>query len=283
MNKVISSERQTFYTLLEKGEYGDKIVLKSKNPKSDQKLTVSPIKDGRGGYLGLIRSINKASNATVFNIDPLKTKITIENNREFDIRNDVDMSYWKFIKYYVDYIEISEKKANQSKTALFYIDVPIVEAKKSISSKKLRHNAEEYIYADTIKNYVNRIRLIGNVDMSNNAPDEQLNYLLTMAEKYPKKVIAAYENVHSIIQLLFYKGIDTNTINKINGIYKYNDHLLGNDEMQSIVFLQDKKNKDILEMLKKDVDNKLGNDMFQKNQVFVTEKKAPKKETKTSK
>jgi len=269
MNLEIFEKRKTFYNLLEKGEYGNKIILKAKNPKSDQKLVVSPIKDGRGGYYGLTKKINRASNQVVFNIDPLKTKITIEDGKEFDVNNDVDMSYWNFVKYYIDFIETSEKKANQSKTALFYIDVPIVQAKETINKKKLRHKAEEYIYGDSIKNYQNRIRLIGNINMENNSPEEQLNYLLDVAEKNPEKVISAYENTHTTIQLLFYKALDTGVIIKQNNIYKYQEHLLGNDEIQSIVFLQQEKNNDILQMLKKDVDDRLGKKTFQSGKIFV--------------
>ena len=79
----------------------------------------------------------------------------------------------------------------------------------------------------------------------NNVPDADVeDYLLTIAEKDPDKIINLYTGDDITYRLLFVEARDKHVINYKNKIYVYGDNVvLGATDDAAVTWLKDPKNK----------------------------------------
>lgn len=138
--------------------------------------------------------------------------------------------------------------------AELYVERPGVEANRRVSMRKLKHDAESYIYTDDrgAEGRVLKARLLGH--KMNGMPDADVtDYLLQVAEKDPQKIISLYTGGDTSIRLLFIEARDKHVILYKNKIYTYADNVvLGASDEAAILFLKDPKNANILKLIKKD-------------------------------
>ena len=137
--------------------------------------------------------------------------------------------------------------------AELYIERPGVEANRRVSRKKLKHDAESYIYGDP-RGYDGRVlkaRLLGH-RMEGMADADVTDYLLQVAERDPEKIIALYTGGDSAIRLLFIEARDKNVIVYKNKLYSYADTVLGATDDAAILFLKDPKNANVYKLIKQD-------------------------------
>ncbi len=137
--------------------------------------------------------------------------------------------------------------------AELYIEKPGVDASRRISRKKLKHDAETYIYDDE-RGYEGRVlkaRLLGH--KMDNLPDADVtDYLLQVAEKDPEKIIKLYTGGDTSIRLLFIEARDKHIIVYKDKVYMYADAILGATDEAAIMFLKDPKNASLLKLIKQD-------------------------------
>ncbi len=138
--------------------------------------------------------------------------------------------------------------------AELYIERPGVEANRRVSRKKLKHDAESYIYNDD-RGYDGRVlkaKLLGH-RMDGMADADVTDYLLQVAERDPEKIIGLYTGGDTAVRLLFIEARDKNIIMYKNRLYTYADNVvLGASDEAAIVFLKDPKNANVYKLIKQD-------------------------------
>ena len=138
--------------------------------------------------------------------------------------------------------------------AELYVERPGVEANRRVSRKKLKHDAESYIYDDErgAEGRVLKARLLGH--RMNNMPDADVtDYLLQVADQDPEKIINLYTGGDTAVRLLFVEARDKHIINYKNKLYIYADNVvLGASDEAAILFLKDPKNANVYKLIKQD-------------------------------
>lgn len=145
-------------------------------------------------------------------------------------------------------------KAPRYGVAELYVERPGVEANMRVSRKKIKHDAESYIYGDE-RGYDGRVlkaRLLGH-KMDGMADSDVTDYLLQVAERDPEKIIALYTGGDTAVRLLFIEARDKNVILYKNKLYTYADNVvLGATDDAAILFLKDPKNANVYKLIKQD-------------------------------
>ena len=158
-------------------------------------------------------------------------EFNITDGTTFDLDNVRDRFIWEAIKNnpYIapDYYAKDAKgnslingDAKRYGIAELYVVRPGVENNKRVSKRKLKHDAESYIYNDErgAEGRVLKAKLLGH--KMDNMPDADVTYyLLEVADTDPEKIINLYTGGDTAVRLLFIEARDKNVI-----LYK-NKHL----------------------------------------------------------
>lgn len=145
-------------------------------------------------------------------------------------------------------------KAPRYGVAELYVERPGVEAQTRVSKKKLKHDAETYIYNDD-RGYDGRVlkaKLLGH-KMEGMADADVTDYLLQIAERDPQKIISLYTGGDTAVRLLFIEAREKHIITYKNKIFSYADNtVLGATDEAAIAYLKDPKNANIYKLIKQD-------------------------------
>lgn len=138
--------------------------------------------------------------------------------------------------------------------AELFVERPGVEANRRVSRKKLKHDAESYIYNDE-RGYDGRVlkaKLLGH--KMEHMPDADVtDYLLQIAEQNPERIISLYTGGDTAVRLLFIEAREKHIINYKNKIYSYGDNtILGASDEAAIAYLKDPKNAGLYKLIKQD-------------------------------
>lgn len=254
----------------------NKIVLKSVRGKVGIVIKMQPSRDPKtGNYPSCVKRVDSYGNMV------LSEKELADPNRDFFIREDAvidvvdgmvfdlddvgDRFKWEAIKNnpYIapDYYakdkngdSLINGNAKRYGIAELFIERPGVEANRRVSRKKLKHDAESYIYNDErgAEGRVLKARLLGH--RMENMPDADVtDYLLQVAEQDPDKIISLYTGGDTAVRLLFVEARDKHVINYKNKLYIYADNVvLGASDEAAILFLKDPKNANVYKLIKQD-------------------------------
>ena len=260
----------------------NKIVLRSVRGKVNNVVKIMPCKDPKtGNYPSCVKRVNSVGDMILNEkelADPNKdyfiredAVFDIRDGQEFDLDNVQDRFIWEAIKncpLIAPDLYAKDAKGNslingtmgwnnptpRYGIAELYIERPGVEANRRVSRKKLKYDAETYIYTDE-RGYEGRVlkaRLLGH--RMENLPDSDVtDYLLQIADKDPEKIINIYTGGDTAVRLLFIEARDKHVITYKNKIYSYGDGaVLGVTDEAVISFLKDPKNAPILKLIKQD-------------------------------
>jgi hypothetical protein len=144
-------------------------------------------------------------------------------------------------------------KAPRYGVAELYVERPGVEANRRVSRRKLKHDAESYIYNDDrgAEGRVLRARLLGH-RMDGMADADVTDYLLQVAERDPEKIISLYTGGDTAVRLLFMEAKDKNIIVYKDRMFMYANVLLGATDDAALLFLKDPKNANVYKLIKRD-------------------------------
>lgn len=144
-------------------------------------------------------------------------------------------------------------KAPRYGVAELYVERPGVEANRRVSRRKLKHDAETYIYNDDrgAEGRVLRARLLGH-RMNGMADADVTDYLLQVAERDPEKIISLYTGGDTAVRLLFIEAKDKNIIVYKDRLFMYADVVLGATDDAALLFLKDPKNANVYKLIKRD-------------------------------
>ena len=235
----------------------NKIVLRNVRGKVNV-IKIEPCRDpNTGNYPDCVKRINSNGDMILSEKelnDPLRPYF-IREDQVFDIVDgttfDLDNVQERFIKNGNSIINGDSKRYG---IAELYVERPGVEAQRRISRKKLKHDAESYIYSDErgAEGRVLKAKLLGH--RMDNMPDADVtDYLLQVADQDPEKIINLYTGGDTSIRLLFIEARDKHVINYKNKLYIYADGVvLGATDEAAILYLKDPKNANILKLIKQD-------------------------------
>ena len=89
--------------------------------------------------------------------------------------------------------------------------------------------------------------------MRNAGDNDVIDYLISVAESDPDKLIQVYTGSDTALRLLFIEARDKKVIYIKNRLYMYADNIvLGATDDAVITWMKDPKNKKILELIRKD-------------------------------
>lgn len=186
----------------------------------------------------------------------------IVDGTSFDLDDVVDRANWEAIEH-CNWIAQTRKgedgkgnvliegNANRYGVADLYVDRPGEIAKARVTRKQQIHKACAYIYEDTDQNRIKKAKVLGR-DLKNAIPADVLDYLIETSEKDPKKIINLYESEDWKQHLFILDAIDRGVIRKLDGIYKYDDKMIGGSMPSVIAFMKDIKYKKMVGAIKKE-------------------------------
>lgn len=204
---------------------------------------------------------------------PASKVIKVEHGQTFDLSNPKDKATWEAIEYSSfiapdrfakdskgNYIIDGETPFVSSGTveglvsgrrgvADLYIEHPGVISKTKNDRKKKIHDAQTYIFGDTIDGWLTKCKLLEK-DMSHAAVSDIEDYLLTQAERYPEKIIDLYTGTTTSVRLLLIDAIGKGIVIKRGGTLIYaDDVILGTNTDSAITYLTNPDHKNIKELI----------------------------------
>lgn len=261
------------------------VVLRSVFGKVGQKYYIQPQRDSRGRYADCVRRVNSQGDI-ILTPDEIEKESTglaayipetalfvIEDGKTFNLDDVYEKAVWESIKncdliapdrfakndkgeYLIDGTVDPRSKRPRYGTAELYVDRPGFEAQRRVTRRKLIVEASNYIMNDD-RGYEGRLivaKVLGR-DMSNQPNADVEDYLLSIAEKTPDKIINCYTGGDIQVRMFFIEAREKGVIVKKDGLYVYGEDgkvALGATDSAAIEWMKSSKNQKILAQIRKD-------------------------------
>ena len=193
---------------------------------------------------------------------PADAVFEVIDGTRFDLDDPVDAAKWAAIEH-CNWIAkdrfqrdqegnlIIDGNARKYGVADLYVERPGEITKFKMDKKQVVFKAMQYIYEDSEAERIKKCRVLGR-NLSNAVPADILDYLIEIAEKDPKKIINLYEGEDWKMQLFLMDAVDRGVIRKADGVYKYDDKMLGGSMEATITLLRDIRYKKLLDSIKRE-------------------------------
>ena len=231
------------------------VVLRSVFGKVGQKYFIQPQRDSRGRYADCVKRVDAHGDIILTQAELEKESrgeaayiketevFVIEVGKTFDLNDIYDNAIWEAIKncdmiapdrfakndkgeYLIDGTIDPKSKRPRYGMAELYVDRPGFEAQRRVSRRKHIVEASNYIMNDE-RGYEGRLlvaKVLGR-DMKNQPNADVEDYLLSIAEKTPEKIINCYTGGDMQLRMLFIDAKENGVIVKKNGLYLYGDNV----------------------------------------------------------
>lgn len=261
------------------------VVLRSVFGKVGQKYYIQPQKDARGRYADCVRRVNSEGDIILTSEEiekeskglaayiPVDKLFVIEDGKTFNLDDVYEAAEWEAIKncdliapdrfaknengdYLIDGTVDPKSKRPRYGTAELYVDRPGFDSQRRVTRKKLIVEASNYIMNDE-RGYEGRLliaRVLGR-DMKNQPNADIEDYLLSIAEKTPEKIIDCYTGGDVKLRILFIEAREKGVIVKKQGVYVYGEDgkvILGATDDAVIEWMKASKNAKTLALIRKD-------------------------------
>ena len=261
----------------------EKIILRSVYDKANIVYYVQPCKDKYGRYPDCIKRVNSQGDMIISEAERDKMSLgqaiyfpethvfTITSGKVYDLTDMYDKAEWEAVKncpliaksrdakdangnLIIDGPKSLPNKPTRNGVAELYIDRPGVEIQRRVSRKQLIHKACSYIYEDErgLQGQLNMARLLGK-NMTNQPAADVVDYLVSVAEHDPQKIIKLYTGDDISLRLLFIEAKEKKVIYIKDKLYLYGDNIaLGATDDAVIAWMKEPRNLKVLELIKKD-------------------------------
>lgn len=261
------------------------VVLRSVFGKVGQKYYIQPQKDSRGRYAECVKRVNSQGDIILTSEEiereakglaayiPETELFVIEDGKTFNLDDVYENAVWEAIKncdliapdrfakndkgeYLIDGTVDPRSKRPRYGTAELYVDRPGFEAQRRVTRRKLIVEASNYIMNDE-RGYEGRLlvaKVLGR-DMKNQPNADVEDYLLSIAEKTPEKIINCYTGGDIQLRMLFIEAREKGVIVKKDGLYVYGDDgkvALGTTDSAAIEWMKTQRNTKTLALIRKD-------------------------------
>lgn len=231
------------------------------NPKTGKLPTCVRTVDSNGDMLLSEEDIRQMSSGEKHFV-PANHTFEIVDGTVFDLDDVVDKANWEAIEYCnwiaKDRYErdaqgnlVIDGGARRYGVADLYVERPGEITSAKVNKKQLVHRACTYIYDDSENNRIKKCKVLGR-DLKNAMPADILDYLIEIAEKDPNKIIQLYEGEDWKLQLFVLDAIDNGVIRRSDGIYKYDDKMIGGSMDAVVAFLKDVRYKKLVDSMKRE-------------------------------
>lgn len=261
------------------------VVLRSVFGKVGQKYYIQPQKDSRGRYADCVRRVNSEGDIILTPAEiekeskglaayiPVDKLFVIEDGKTYNLDDVYEAAEWEAIKncdliapdrfaknengdYLIDGTIDPKSKRPRYGTAELYVDRPGFESQRRVTRRKLIVEASNYIMNDE-RGYEGRLltaRVLGR-DMKNQPNADVEDYLLSIAEKTPEKIIDCYTGGDMKLRILFIEARENGVIQKKQGVYVYGEDgkvIMGATDDAVIEWMKASKNAKTLALIRKD-------------------------------
>lgn len=256
------------------------IVLRSVYGKVGMKYLINPVKDPMTHqFPDCVRRVNKDGDMILSDADrnsgkifiPENETITVEDGTTFDLSNEIQKARWEAIKNCkliapsrtatdANGDSLIDGKQDKYTTkprygiAELYVDIPGVETAKRVSKKKLVHKALEFIFNDPqgVEGLLTKAKILGRRMYNAPAADVE-DYLTSIAEKDPNRIIDLYTGSDTNLRILLVDARERKIIYVKDKLYMYADNIvLGATDDAVITWMKDPKHKKLLDLITKD-------------------------------
>jgi len=262
------------------------IVLRSVYGKVGQKYYIQPQKDSRGRYPSCVKRVDSHGDIILTPEEleleskgkaayiPEDTLFVIEDGKTFDLTDVREKAEWEAIQYcdliapdrfaknskgesLIDGVIDPKTKMPRYGIAELYIDRPGFEAQQRVTKKKLILQASNYIMNDE-RGYDGRIlvaKVLSGRDMRNQPNADVEDYLLSIAEKTPEKIIDCYTGGDMKLRILFIEAREKGVIYKKSGLYLFGEDgkvILGATDDAAVEWMKDPKNSKTVALIRKE-------------------------------
>lgn len=253
----------------------NEIVLRSVYGKVNQVYFIQPCPNPRTGKLpACVKTVDsngdmilseeevKKMNRGEVHYVPANHVFEIVDGTKYDLDDVVDKANWEAIEF-CNWIAkdrfqrdsdgnlLVDGNAKKYGMADLFVERPGELTQNKMDKKQLVFRASRYIYEDSETERIKKCRVLGR-NLNNAIPADILDFLIEKAEKDPKKIIELYEGEDWKMQLFLLDAVDRGVIRKSDGIYKYDDKMLGGSLEATITFLRDIRFKKILDSIKRE-------------------------------
>ena len=257
------------------------VVLRSVFGKVGQKYFIQPQRDSRGRYASCVKRVD-AHGDIVLTQEELAMEakgeavfikedevFVIEDGKTFNLDDVHDKAIWEAIKdcpliapdrfaknskgeYLIDGTTDPKSKNPRYGTAELYIDRPGFEAQRRVTRRKLIVDASNYILNDSYEGRLLVAKVLGR-PMKNQPNADVEDYLLSIAEKTPEKIIDCYTGGDMQLRMFFIDAKEKGVIVKKNGLYLYGDNVtLGATDSAVIEWMKQSKNQKTMTLMRQD-------------------------------
>lgn len=259
------------------GKVGQKYFIQ---PCRDPKTGQYPVmKDSKGHLTEIVKRVNSLGDMVLTDAErnsgdyfiPETEVFVIEDGKTFNLDNPVEARQWEAIKncpfiaesrdakdengnYKIDGTMGWKSMAPRYGRAELYVYKPEEETTRRVSKKNLFRKALNFIYDDERGTEGRSLicRLLGK-NMKGVSDGEVTDYLVSVAEADPNKIISLYTGSDTALRLLFIEARDKKVIYVKNKLFMYADNIvLGATDDAVLTWMKDPKNKKVLELIKHD-------------------------------
>lgn len=263
------------------------IVLRSVFGKVGQTYYIQPQKMKNGRYPDCVKRVDsegyiiltpeelaKESKHEAVYI-PENAVFTIRDGKTYDLSKMEDAAEWEAIKncdmiapdryakdsdgnYLIDgTVDMKNTKKPRYGAAELYVDKPGYEAQLRVTKRKLITDACNFILNDE-RGYDGRVlvaKVLGR-SMQNQPNADIEDFLLSIAEKTPEKIINCYTGGDMQIRMFLIDAREKGVIYKKNGLYLYGEEgkvTIGATDDAAVDWLKSSKNAKLVSMMRKEV------------------------------
>lgn len=252
-------------TSLELPPYPEKglIVIRAKNPKTQMNLKIRPCEDMTGrvytgqGPTGHYETISETQRSEFSYLITPDTEIVLSDGKLVDLQdNPIDKANWKWMRKH-PYLTMDKKSCMASRDARFYIEDPIQEAERRVTSSRVRDKVRYMIQYDSSRDkLIKAASLLGNLGADAMELGVLQDYLLQQADLIPDLVLDSLEpgNVERTnVRLKLVELTKRRLIQRGNaGQFRFggeNGIPLGHTDELVIEFMLDDKNIEAVQMM----------------------------------
>ena len=261
------------------------VVLRSVFGKVGQKYFIQPQRNSRGRYADCVKRVDAHGDIILTPAELEKESrgeaayikedevFVIEDGKTFNLDDIYEAAIWEAIKdcpliapdrfakndkgeYLIDGTTDPKSKRPRYGTAELYIDRPGYESQRRVTRRKLIVEASNYIMNDE-RGYEGRLlvaKVLGR-DMKNLPNADVEDYLLSIAEKTPEKIINCYTGGDIQLRMLFIEAREKGVIFKKDGLYLFGEDgkvTLGATDSAVVEWMKQSKNQKTLALIRKD-------------------------------
>lgn len=263
--------------------FDNKIILRSVYGKVGMKYFIQPCPDKLGNYPSCVKNVDSHGDMIMSDkerndfadgkqVFVKKTDVfVITDGQVFDLTQPKDKAIWDSIKNcpliapdllaknpdgtYMIHGTTNRKEINHRRygNAELYIDRPGLETQRRVSRKKKIMEACNFIINDDqgADGRLLKAKLLGK-HMTNMPTADVEDYLLTVAEKNPDKIIKLYTGEDNDLRLLLVEAKDKGVVTIKNKMYLYGARPIGATEEAAVEWMKSSSNKQFVEMMKRD-------------------------------